>query len=507
MLFTGGLKLNLKPGFETPISESINFATRLPDGTLKIESLTPKELSDKTGQSFQWTNTVLVDEKATLPVIPDSRNISEASLKYAFEKSHEIQKKMAIIKINDIVGYGAIALEEINAGELAGLYAGVYLMNTVDIISLSENSDLDVLSNFQFQSPLVIVKKQEQLYLINRLRETITELFPEKEAKQAFLNQLQIVPIETLTTLPLEEIESTLSMKVIERDDYGIGSGAENFLFSGKHFRNFIPFCTHAFAIKNPYGWPAFEPSLNNFQPKDKTISQKTWHETVLSANLENINKCFSYNNVPFTFMRASQSIKAGEILSWNYSIRYWHGRNIAPVTLSKEGDIIDPSTYICTQKEYRDFLNSSKHEQDAFISETSVHSKMLDIIREIFSQYLESMKLSEQPKLALILEKKKRVDIGEFYLQIVDKVKAEFSTVYYTDSEISGIVKNWIYSKQATEFINALIDELSPLFLTVNEEPTSLSWNNNAQTFFRAETVSVIGKEVASTQCPCSVS
>lgn len=461
MFFSGGLQLKLKSGFDMPSPETVNFAIRLPDGTLEVEQVALETLSKKIGQPFQWTDTVLILEDEELPKGSNRKKSDELIQQYACQ-ARETQKKLAITKINDLVGYGVVALDNIEKDEVIGLYSGVYGQDTIDVISLPESSELEVLQMLHFHSKEILVRKGSQLFCLNRIEETIRDIPLEKEEIDLFDTQCQ--PTETVKTINSDKLSTSIKRKIGILDDYAAGIG-DNFHISGREFRNFLPFISHAMPrhISTRTDYP--EPSIDDFVPIDKTLSQDEWRDAIFAANITiSFKGSILHNDIPFGFFFASEAIEKGQLLGWDYGIRYWLGQSIPPALLTKEGALVDSSTYLFTREEYRDFFNGPLHQSVEFISEDYFDSKMPLIIQEVARNYVNSLTKDEQQSFLRQLIKARKVnDLWEkISTQVEFKMKEILSDVYFTDEKFERFLRKWAFYKFNSVHLSSLIEVLS---------------------------------------------
>ena len=73
-------KLGLRPAFTIDVIPKINFAEKKSDGTWKISSLTPKQLEEKIGTPFIWSDANYI-EKEGVPYLDKNfyKPISQAA--------------------------------------------------------------------------------------------------------------------------------------------------------------------------------------------------------------------------------------------------------------------------------------------------------------------------------------------------------------------------------------------------------------------------------------------
>ncbi|MCA0402372.1 MAG: hypothetical protein LCH30_01110 [Proteobacteria bacterium] len=195
-----------------------------------------------------------------------SGNKRQKELEEKLQQAKETHKKLAIIKINDLVGYGVIALEDIPANTIVTFYAGL------------------------------------------------------------------------------------LSRKAPKKEDDAYVLGAGNSIISAKTHRNFAGFITHAFEKKSSSSTNEQDKVyLDDFSPKEEDNIR--WQANLVSCNL--FPKKIIFNNRLYAFLESREVIKKGSILAWDYGLGYWAGRKIAPALLTRQGEIISPSTYLCSHYSY----------------------------------------------------------------------------------------------------------------------------------------------------------
>ncbi|MCA0402373.1 MAG: hypothetical protein LCH30_01115 [Proteobacteria bacterium] len=246
--------------------------------TVIIESEENSNFLQSLTQSFEKlkANTYKLADKKTLKIITSllgildidliSRNTIHNNLQEKLQQAKEMQKKLAIIKINDLVGYGVIAVEDIPANTIVSLYAGI-------------------LSN------------------------------------QSFMNKY---------------------------DTYILGT--HNFMISAKTHRNFSGFITHAFERKSQV-IPHYlnKIYLDDFHPikEDKTH----WQANLVSSNLS--SEMLIANNKLYFFLKSQEAIKKGNLIAWDYGLKYWANAKIAPALLTLKGEVVAPDTYTCSNEDY----------------------------------------------------------------------------------------------------------------------------------------------------------
>lgn len=118
----------IKAFIDIPASK-INFAERMPNGELKIAQMTPADLAVKAGQKFKWLETIQVDEQDAkdLPELKDGFRLDKEQLYTAISVMAKNRNKLAVSYINDAIGYGVIAIEDIPANALLAFYTGNYV--------------------------------------------------------------------------------------------------------------------------------------------------------------------------------------------------------------------------------------------------------------------------------------------------------------------------------------------------------------------------------------------
>ncbi|MFC3909063.1 hypothetical protein ACFORL_08250 [Legionella dresdenensis] len=357
MLFEAGLKLKLKPIIEIPPPETVNFAFRQPSGGLMVEKISLDELQKRTGQSFHWAETVWVPEDEKFPQTPPLPEIDQQQLLAWINEVQTNRQKLAIIKVNDVVGYGVIALEDLAPDTRVSFYAGLFHTRLLDIVKLSETSPLESLQNMSFSSPYVLVRQGSKLFCLNRITETVSEAGFTAEQLHLFDAELQpSFEVQSLLCRDNARIKPLLKQIEALQDDYGLAFNL-TYALSAQNYRNYLAFMSHGMPIQNPLFWRPDEPCLKDFHPVNPLISQADWHRQLTVANVSYNNGVSTFNNVPFIFFKTDGAVAAGSLLNWHYGISFWLNRKIPPAILKLDGSIVEPATYNCKHSRHGQFF------------------------------------------------------------------------------------------------------------------------------------------------------
>lgn len=457
-MFIGSLKLELIPAVQAATPVAINFATRLPDGTLAIEKIAPNSLADKIGQRFTWTESILVPKNDSSKLVPTEAGV--------LESFYGLSNKFAIIKINDVIGYGVIALEDIPIRRIIGIYSGILTGSSIDIVQLPETSPLEALQGkeYQYSSTLVIVIQNKRIYCLDRLTETTTELSLTDNELGDFIEALS--PTLEVKSVPIMNIPASMVHKIpVHQDDYRVGIDL-NTTLSGLHYRNLLSFVNHALYKKNPSNFSSFETEFMLFMPVDKAKSQADWLKSIVTANLHYVVR--TINNIQTVFFYALKDIKKGEYLAWNYGINYWKSRNICPAVISKVGaEIVDPSTYICTDGESMEFFNSMSMHNLKILAPDLFFKLCATMFKETAENYFATMSESDEKDLLNAIENNQFHVEKLFHFSLCDKMEEQlFHKIrsslpdYISPPEfrLRRYLIDWVETNEANSIFESLI-------------------------------------------------
>lgn len=336
----------------------INFATKKADGKLEVEKLSPEELAIRTGQSFVWTNELLVDPDVKLPqwqllkmaAWPDSAQINQLAERLSdkctliFSKNnyfHYFTKDKKQGRTLTYLSVDKVPVENIEA--LKGIFSTVQ----EETSRVADSNELKVIAS--------VIGCFDENWLVN---DTVTNVEFEmlmKEVQQNH-NKLAVMKVNDLVGYGIVAIDyipagsvvtfyaGCLSSKQLMDCNYGVSY--KSLTTDGKFNRNHAGFITHAWnnrsrsRIKSSHFYPILE---GNCQASAQEI--KTWKKNLLSENVTP-HPVLIHKKLPYMFFKNSASIFEKTLLAWSYGEEFWDGGLVQPALLTVDGEVIDPSTY-----------------------------------------------------------------------------------------------------------------------------------------------------------------